>query len=254
MTNSQEPQKRVHSGPLGQVQPSFLGFLALYYNLAKPGIVYGNALVAAAGFLFAARGHIDWILFLATLVGLSLVIGSACVFNNIYDIEIDARMERTKSRAMVTGAVSRTSATLYALVLGLAGEILLGFYTTPLALTAALAGFIIYVLFYTPLKSRTPWALFVGAAAGATPPMVGYLAVAGHLDVSAWVLFGGLYIWQLPHFMAIATYRWQEYTAAGVPLFIKRDPSPRAKRWGRMVFYASLIVLLLACAALMLHR
>jgi len=225
-----------------------------YYNLAKPGIIYGNALVAAAGFLFAARGHVDWFELFAMLLGLSFVIGSACVFNNIYDIDIDARMERTKGRAMVTGAVSRSYATLYALVLGVGGGILLGLYTTPQALAAALAGFTIYVLLYTPLKALTPWALFVGAAAGATPPMVGYLAVTGQLDWYAWALFIALYLWQLPHFMAIATYRWQEYTAAGVPLFIKSDPPPSAKRWGRIVFYASLVVLLLACAVLMLHR
>ncbi|HWB33983.1 MAG TPA: protoheme IX farnesyltransferase [Candidatus Paceibacterota bacterium] len=225
-----------------------------YYELTKPGIIYGNALVAAAGFFFAARGHINWLVFLAMLVGLSLVVASACVLNNIYDRDIDARMARTKNRAIVTGTISRQSAAAYALVLGLAGGILFGLYVPALALAAALAGFAVYVLFYTPLKPVSPWALFVGAIAGATPPLVGYLAVTGSLDGYAWALFIAMYLWQLPHFMAIATYRYPEYAAAGVPLFITHDPSPMAKKWGRGIFYASLVVLLVACVVLMLHR
>ncbi|HVZ76117.1 MAG TPA: protoheme IX farnesyltransferase [Candidatus Paceibacterota bacterium] len=225
-----------------------------YYELTKPGIIYGNALVAAAGFFFAAKGHIDWLVFLAMLIGLSLVVGSACVLNNIYDREIDARMARTKDRATVTGKVSRESAAAYALVLGLAGGIVFGLYVPALSLAAALAGFAVYVLLYTPLKPVSPWALFVGAVAGATPPMAGYLAVTGSLDWYAWALFTAMYLWQIPHFLAIATYRYPEYTAAGVPLFIAHDPSPRAKKWGRGIFYASLVVLLVACVVLMLQR
>ncbi|HVV14959.1 MAG TPA: protoheme IX farnesyltransferase [Candidatus Paceibacterota bacterium] len=225
-----------------------------YYRLAKPGIIYGNALAAAAGFLFAAAGAVDWALFLAMLLGLSLIIGSGCVLNNIYDRDMDARMERTKNRAMATGAIPRKHALIYALVLGVMGGLLLVLYTTPLAFAFALGGFFVYVLLYTPLKSKSAFALFVGAVAGAVPPVVGYAAAANTFDAYAFWLFAALYVWQLPHFLAIATYRYSEYRAAGVPLLIAREPSARAKRWGRTVFYASLAVLLLACGALMLHR
>jgi protoheme IX farnesyltransferase len=223
-----------------------------YYEITKPGIIYGNLLVAAAGFLFASGGYVDWGLFVATLLGLGLVIASACVFNNVYDRKMDARMERTKRRPSVTGKIPAARALLYAFFLGLAGAVALAFYTNTLALTWAFVGFFVYVLLYTPLKLKSPVALFVGAVAGATPPVVGYVAAAGAFDSYATLLFALMFVWQIPHFLAIATYRWHEYTAAGVPLYIKREPAAKAKRRGRIVFYASLVVLLAGCVALML--
>jgi protoheme IX farnesyltransferase len=225
-----------------------------YYELTKPGIIYGNALVALAGFFFASKGHLDLVLLVATLVGLSLVIASGCVVNNVFDRDIDAKMERTKKRAMAAGTVSQHAAILFASALGAVGIELLWRFTTPTALLVALAGLVTYVCLYTPLKPRTPFALFVGAVAGAVPPVVGYTAVTNQLDWYAGALFLALYVWQIPHFLAIATYRHAEYAAAGVPLFINHEPSTKAKQWGRKVFRYSLVVLLVFCAGLMLHR
>jgi protoheme IX farnesyltransferase len=225
-----------------------------YYELAKPGIVYGNAWPAIAGFFFASTGAIAWGVFFAMLMGLSFVIGSACALNNIHDRAIDARMERTKHRGVASGRIPRANALIFAIVLGLLGAALLGFYTTPLALYAALAGFGIYVFLYTPLKPKTPLALFVGAVAGATPPVVGYAAAANVYDWYALALFAALFVWQIPHFLSIAMYRYAEYAAAGVPLYIKKEPSEPAKRRARLVFYLSLVVLLFGCAALILQR
>jgi heme o synthase len=198
-----------------------------YYRLCKPGIVYGNALVAAAGFAYAARGHIDWLLFLYMLLGLSLVIASACVFNNYFDRGIDAKMERTKNRPLVVGHISSAGALSFGTLLGIAGAMLLFFIT--------------------------PQALWVGAIAGATPPVVGYVAVTNSLDYTALWLFIFLFIWQVPHFLGIAAYRYDEYAAAGIPLLLSK-PSGRGKAAGRIVFYISLAVLLAWCGALMLHR
>lgn len=225
-----------------------------YYELVKPGIIYGNALVAATGFVFASGGYVDWKLFFAMLLGLSMVIGSACAFNNVYDRKMDARMDRTKRRPTVTGQISSINALVFAFGLGLLGAVVLGFFTTPLTLMWAFIGFFVYVVLYTPLKQKTPWALFVGAVAGATPPVVGYIAVTSMFDSAAWGLFIAMFLWQIPHFLAIATYRYSEYTAAGVPLFIRRESSAKTKRRARGVFYASLVVLLVACVVLMLQR
>jgi heme o synthase len=224
-----------------------------YYRLCKPGIVYGNALVAAAGFAYAARGHIDWLLFLYMLLGLSLVIASACVFNNYFDRGIDAKMERTKNRPLVVGHISSAGALSFGTLLGIAGAMLLFFFTTLPAFAVAVFGWLVYVALYTPLKHITPQALWVGAIAGATPPVVGYVAVTNSLDYTALWLFIFLFIWQVPHFLGIAAYRYDEYAAAGIPLLLSK-PSGRGKAAGRIVFYVSLAVLLAWCGALMLHR
>lgn len=225
-----------------------------YYRLVKPGIVYGNALVAAAGFAYASAGHVNWLLFVCTLLGLSMVIASACVFNNYFDRDIDAKMARTTNRPLAAGHISSRPALAFGAFLGLTGAALLFFFTTLPAFAVALFGWLVYVLAYTPLKHVTPQALWVGAIAGATPPVVGYAAVTNSLDLTALWLFLFLCLWQVPHFLGIAAYRFDEYSAAGIPLLIKKRPSERGKAAGRIVFYASLVILLVWCFALMLHR
>lgn len=187
------------------------------------------------------------------MLGLALVIGSACVFNNYYDRDIDKKMLRTSTRGIASGKISGRSALLYAAILGVLGMYILYFYTTEFAYAAALAGFVVYVFAYTPLKHKTPYALFVGAIAGATPPVVGYAAATGTINTAALWLFIFLFLWQLPHFLGIAAYRYEEYAAAGVPLFINK-PTEHGKKIGRVVFYLSLVVLLAWCGVLMLHR
>ena len=125
-----------------------------YYELAKPGIIYGNALTAAAGFFLASKMDIHPVLFVTMLIGLSFVIGSGCVCNNIYDSDIDAEMTRTKSRAMVTGSIAKNHARIYAIVLLIIGAALL-YYTSMVSLLVSLVGFIVYVFVYTPLKRYT---------------------------------------------------------------------------------------------------
>jgi protoheme IX farnesyltransferase len=225
-----------------------------YYRLTKPGIIYGNAIVAAAAFIFGSHDGIDWTKFFFMLVGLSFVIGSACVFNNYYDRGIDARMERTKKRALVTGKISNTSALIFGVILLALGIIALHHHTNMLALEWALVGFIIYVFVYTPLKAKTGLAVFVGAVAGATPPVVGYTAATNSLDIFALLLFAFLFLWQLPHFFAIARHRYSEYQAAGVPLLVTPPQTDKEKHQARLIFRASLIVLLIVCLGLVLLR
>lgn len=191
-----------------------------YYSLIKPGIVYGNALTAAAGFFLASRGSIDWILLAAMLAGLSGIVASGCVFNNYIDRDIDAHMQRTKDRALVRRLVSVHAAIIYAAVLGFGGGFMLWLYTNQVTLTAAVLGFLIYIGPYSMwAKRRTPFATHVGSIAGAIPPVVGYCAVTGRLDAAALILFLALSFWQLAHFFAIALRRLDDYTAASVPVW-----------------------------------
>jgi heme o synthase len=189
-----------------------------YYRLTKPGIIYGNCFTAVAGFFLASQGHIKLGLLIATLAGLSLIIASACVFNNYFDRQLDAKMARTKSRAMVTGAVSGRAALIYGLILLIGGIFLLADYVNGLALTVALSGWLIYVFLYTFGKRRTVHGTIIGSFAGAVPPVVGYTAVTGHLDGAAILLFLILVFWQMPHFYSIAIYRSEDYAEAKIPV------------------------------------
>ncbi len=193
-----------------------------YYKLTKPGMIYGNAITAAAGFFLASRGHVHGRLLLATIIGLSLVIASGCVFNNIYDRKIDAKMARTKRRELARGAIGVRPAFIYGCILITLGAIDLYFFANPACLIAALAGFVFYVFLYTPLKHRTAHAALVGAVAGATPPVIGYTAVTARFDLGALLLFLMLLFWQMPHFYAIAIRRLNDYIAAGVPVMPAR--------------------------------
>ncbi len=193
-----------------------------YYRLAKPGIVYGNLVTTIAAFLYASQWQLTsaaiWEEFLATIVGLGLVIASACVFNNYIDMDIDAKMARTKDRPLVSGAISETAALFYGLVLGILGFGLLMAFVNAAATTVALAGFVVYVFAYTYAKRVTSLATEIGSISGAVPILVGYVAVTGGLNGAAWILFFVLVFWQMPHFYAIAMFRSEEYAAAGIPV------------------------------------
>jgi len=215
--------------------------LKAYYHLTKPGIIYGNAISAIAGFLLASKGHFDFNLFLATLVGLSFVIGSACVFNNIYDSEIDQKMARTRERAIASGLIAKGNAMIFGLVLLLLGVFILRFHTTMTAMWVALFGFLVYVFLYTPLKHRTVHATLVGSLAGAVPPVVGYTAVAGKIDAGAIILFFILVSWQMPHFYAIAIRRLDEYAEAHIPVLPIKKGIRTTKYY--ILFYIMLFIL-----------
>lgn len=192
--------------------------LKRYYSLTKPGIIYGNAITAAGGFFLAARGNINGVLLLETLAGLSLIVGSACVFNNLIDQDIDAVMKRTKKRVLVKGLISIRSAVIYGALLGVLGTLILSLFVNFLALAVALVGLFFYVIIYTYFKRRTVHGTMIGCISGAAPPVVGYTAVMGHLDGAALLLFLILVFWQMPHFYAIAIYRVREYASANIPV------------------------------------
>jgi len=186
--------------------------------LTKPGIILGNVITTAAGFALASRGNIDYSLFVMTLIGLSLIIASSCVFNNIIDRHVDAQMARTKNRGLATGEVSCKSAVIMGVVLGLFGAWILFSYTNLLALLIATFGFLIYVFPYSFGKYRTSYGTLIGSIAGAAPPLVGYCAVTNRFDLGALLLFLIVVFWQMPHFYAIAIYRLHDYSRAGVPV------------------------------------
>lgn len=192
--------------------------LRTYYNLTKPRMVYGNAFIAACAFALASRGYINLWLLVPTLVGLSLVMAAGCVFNNYIDRDVDKKMARTKNRALAKKIIPAKHALLYGLVLASFGTGILAFYTNLLTILLAGIGFLFYVVFYSIGKRRSIHGTLVGSISGAMPPVIGYCAVSNTIDLGAIILFLILVIWQLPHFYAIAIYRFDDYAAAKIPV------------------------------------
>jgi protoheme IX farnesyltransferase len=217
-----------------------------YYRLAKPGIIYGNFFAAIAGFFLAAKGHIDVGLLAAMLGGLAGIFGSACVFNNYLDRDIDSKMARTQKRAMVSGSVPPTNALIFGTALFMVGAFLLLVFVNSLAFWVAWAGFVVYVLVYTPLKRKTVHGTLIGSVAGAVPPVVGYVAITNHLDGGAWLLFLILVFWQMPHFYGIALRRQQDYAAAKIPVL----PIVSGARAAKIHTLAYIVAFIFACVLL----
>lgn len=219
-----------------------------YYLITKPGIILGNLFTVAAGFLLASRGELHFALFLATLGGLGLIMASACVFNNYIDRPMDKKMDRTKNRALVTGAISPQNALVFAGILGLAGFATLFYFTNLIALSAAILGFIVYVVLYSGWKSKTIYGTAIGSIAGAIPPVVGYTAVSNQVDLGAVLLFALLVLWQMPHFFSIALYRLRDYQKAGVPVLPLEKGVEQTK-----IHMALYIVAFMIAATLLTH-
>ncbi len=209
-----------------------------FYSVVKPGIIFGNIVTVCGGFFLGSTTPFHFSLFLATLLGMILVIASGCVLNNVIDRDIDALMERTRHRVLVKGLVSPTVAVGYGIVLGLAGFIVLYQLANPLTVWVAFIGWFVYVILYSLfLKRNSTHGTVVGAVSGAVPPVAGYVAVTNRLDVGAALLFLILFFWQMPHFYAIAIYRLSDYKAASIPVLPLAKDIPHTKK---VVFYYAL--------------
>ena len=203
----------------------------IYYSLTKPGIIYGNLITVAAGFILGTKSHLDIPLLAETLIGISLVIASGCVLNNIIDRDIDALMERTRGRALVKGLVPVVHAYVFALVLGSLGSWTLGYFTNALALSTALFGLFAYVFIYSLWSKRNSvHGTLLGSISGAIPPVVGYVAVTGNFDLGAAILFLILTLWQMPHSYGVAMYRLLDYANAHIPVLPVKKGSQATKR------------------------
>lgn len=191
--------------------------LKKYYQLAKPGIIFGNLISTLGGFFLAARG--DWSLDLLASItlGTSSLVGSGCIINNYIDKDIDALMTRTQNRFLVCGPFNKLIIFSYAAILAIMGCLILAIGCNLLTLFLGIIGFIVYIFAYTLwLKRRSTWNTAIGSIAGAMPPVMGYCAVTNQWDLGACLLFLIFALWQIPHHYAIGIYRLQDYQKAGV--------------------------------------
>lgn len=218
-----------------------------YLQLIKPGITLSNTLTAIAGFLLAKSNH-GFVLstFIGVIGGVAFVIASACVINNIIDRDLDQRMKRTKGREIASGLISPLKAAVFATVLGVIGFVLLAALTNWVALTLGVIAYLWYIAIYAVAKRTTPLSTIIGGVCGALPPVAGYVAVTGHLDVIAVILFALMMVWQLPHFYAISIFRSDDYREAGLPVWSVRYglKSTKAQIFFWVVIFTLLVPLL----------
>jgi len=190
-----------------------------YISITKPGIILGNMISVMGGFFLASRGRVDIALLLSTLVGISLVIASACVLNNCVDRDLDRMMSRTRDRVLAQGLMMPKAAFFYAFVLCAGGIALLQATSNLLCVAVVQFGFVIYVVVYSIyLKRHSVHAALIGSLAGAAPPLAGYCAVSNRFDLGAVILLLIFCLWQLPHFYSIAILHLDEYAAAKIPV------------------------------------
>ena len=212
-----------------------------YLALVKPRVVVMVLVVTAAGFYMGATGTTDWVSLLHLLLGVALAAGGALALNQYGERDVDALMRRTQSRPLPDGRIPPLAALCFGVVITLAGLLYTAVMAHPLAgvVTAVTAGS--YLFLYTPLKLKTSFCSMVGAIPGALPPVTGWVVARGELSAEAGVLFAILFLWQLPHSLAIAWLYREDYARAGFQLLPVKHPDGHST--GCHIVVTSLVLL-----------
>jgi len=223
--------------------------LSVYMELTKPRLASLVVITTVVGYLVAASGVIHWGTLLCTALGTALVAGGANVLNQWWESRWDAMMQRTQGRPLPSQRVRPRRAILFGVGIAWVGCALLAWTVNVLSAALAAATLLIYLLAYTPLKRRTTLCTLVGAVVGAVPPMIGWAAATGRIHAGAWVLFVLMFIWQIPHFLAIAWMYRQDYERAGFRMLPVVDPTGRAT-CGILVVYCLALLPVSAAVAM----
>lgn len=211
-------------------------------ELAKPGVTRMVLVTTALG-VVAAPGSFTWTDFLATVTGTGLVVAGANALNMFLEQDSDKLMARTRSRPLPTGRLKPDEALAFGVLVSIIGLYVLAQFVSTAAVVLALVALLSYVLVYTPLKRIHSVALYIGAVPGALPPAIGYAALTGTVDGTGLCLFLILYVWQLPHFLAITLFRAEEYGRAGLRVL----PNERGPAFTRKVaLYLSVLLLVVS--------
>jgi heme o synthase len=189
-----------------------------YVTLTKPDVTFLVVITTLAGFYLGSRGPLDWPLMLQTVLGTMLVAGGTAALNQYVERAADAVMRRTAARPLPSGELQPREVLIFGVTTIALGAAWLAISVNLLSCAVALATSVLYLGLYTPLKSRTTLSTAVGAIPGALPPLIGWAAARGQLSLGGWVLFGILFFWQFPHFMAIAWIYREDYARAGIKM------------------------------------
>ena len=217
-----------------------------FVALAKPRLNFLVVVSALAGYVMGGGETGQVLRLLATLVGTALVAGGASALNQIIEREPDAQMRRTRRRPLPDRRLTPRDALVFAVFLSGAGLVILATGANVLSALVAFTTLITYAAVYTPLKRLTSFSTVIGAIPGALPPVIGWAAARDSLSQGAWVLFGIVFLWQLPHFLAIAWMYREDYAAAGFPMLPVIEPDGRSTARQAVVYSAALLPLSLA--------
>lgn len=199
-----------------------------YLRLTKPRIALLIVISSAVGYCYGTTSGFSFLTFGHTLLGTALMAAGSAALNQWYERGIDAQMKRTRMRPIPAGTVQPRHALLFGLALSILGVLELWTFNNVLAAVLGLLTSVGYLFAYTPLKRRGPICTTVGALPGAMPPLIGFAAARGHLGIEAWVLFGILFLWQFPHFHAIAWIYRDDYERAGIKMLAVVRPHGNA--------------------------
>jgi len=220
-----------------------------YVTLAKPRLNVLVVVTALAGYYMGHTGQAHTWLLVHMLIGTTLVASGSAVFNQLLEIEADGLMRRTRARPLPAGRLTPAAARRFALVLSIAGILQLALGVNLLASGIALATLLTYTVFYTPLKKRSSLATVVGGVPGALPPLIGWTAARQSLSAEAWILFGIVFLWQMPHFLAIAWMYRDDYARAGFPLLPVVEPTGVSTGHQALLYATALLPVSLAPTA-----
>ena len=217
-----------------------------FIALAKPRL---NMLVVAsslAGYVMGGGDMSNAMIVVATVLGTALVAGGASAYNQVIERGPDSLMRRTRLRPVPDGRLQPAESLLFGTALSLSGLLTLGIGVNGLSAGVAFVTLLTYALIYTPLKRRSSFATVVGAIPGALPPVIGWAAARGSLSEGGWVLFGIVFLWQLPHFLAIAWIYREDYARAGFPMLPVIEPDGRSTGRQAVYYCAALLPVSLA--------
>ncbi|HXZ39954.1 MAG TPA: heme o synthase [Terriglobales bacterium] len=220
----------------------FLSKLRDYYTLTKPEVNLLILMTTSAGYYLAGRGPIKIVGLANTLIGTLLVASGTATLNQWMEREWDGQMRRTASRPLPSGRLGAREALLFGIALSIAGGVYLAVAVNGLAAILAISTLLSYLLIYTPLKRKTPLCTFLGAFPGAMPTLIGWAGASARIDAHAWFLFAILFLWQFPHFLAIALMYREDYARAGYKMLPDFDADGRFTR-GEILGFSAVLVL-----------
>lgn len=223
---------------------------AAYMELTKPRITFLIVLTSAAGFALASRGSVNYAAMVSAMVGIALLSSGIATINQYMERDLDALMRRTANRPLPSGKLLPWEAFAFGVVLIALAEAYLAILVNPLTALLGLAVIAGYLFAYTPLKTRTSLSTMVGAFPGAVPPLIGWAAARGSIDLEAWVLFAILFLWQFPHFLAIAWMYREDYSRAGILMLPVVEPDGRVTAQQIVVYTVLLLPVSLLPAAM----
>jgi heme o synthase len=219
-------------------------------ELTKPRITFLIVLTAAAGFALGSQSGFDYRALLVSMFGIALLSSGVATINQYMERDLDALMRRTANRPLPTGKLLPWEALAFGAGLILISEIYLAVLVNPLTALLGLTVIAGYLFGYTPLKTRTTLSTMVGAFPGAVPPLIGWAAARGSVGLEAWVLFAILFLWQFPHFLAIAWMYREDYSRAGILMLPVVEPDGRITAQQIVVYTVLLLPVSLLPAAL----